>query len=299
MKFRISIILLTAFFLLISGCSVNDENIPEPAQTATPRPSPSPEPEPEPKPECDHFWKPPDCHNPYICFDCGETKGFPTEHVRIDANFQEASFCLLCGDINGEPLEPGFISSGYTINATAGRPYEYTTITERDREATTVGAATLLYIDFFESDIDYPQRAGYEYISTRLMITFDDENAAQNGFRYLTGQLDFFGFDSGEAAVIYDTFEDSEIPGFKIVNRKLNFFGEDYDYYMKHTQIQNEWIGNISYVVLEYIFLVPAGYDGIVIYLSNAANWTETGSRVISDNFDDETLFFRLRAQTG
>ena len=164
---------------------------------------------------------------------------------------------------------------------------------------TTVGEATLLYVDIFESGTGYPGKRGYEYIVSRFMITFDDEPAQTNGIKRLTGQLDFFGFDPDEEAIEFGELEDSDISGFKKASRELNYFGINYEYYMNHSQIQNVWVGDILYLELEYAFLVPAGYDGIVVYISNAVNWSETRYRTLSDNFDNETLFFRLRAQTN
>ena len=295
MKTRIISVALIILLLFLTGCSNDDNNEPTPE----PRPVFTPLPEPTPVFVCSHFWKSPDCQNPYICYDCDETKGEPVEHVWSAANFQEASFCLECGEINGEPLEPGFTTHGLRVNTTSGRPFLYKTITRNDSDMQTVGVATLLYIDFFDSDTDYPSKAGYEYIVTRIMITFEDENAQANGYRYMTGQTDFFIYDPDEPAVAYDDFPESNISGFRIVNRKLDYYGELYEYYMKHSQVQNEWVGGISYVVLEYTFLIPAGYDGIVVYITNAANWADTTGRVLSDNFDDDTLFFRLRLQSN
>jgi hypothetical protein len=130
-------------------------------------------------------------------------------------------------------------------------------------------------------------------------MTFDDNNAQLNAFKYMTGQLDFFSFDPDEVAILYEDLSDSDIPDFKIASRKLNYFGEDYEYYMKYTRLQEVWVNTMCYVNVEYTFLVPAGYDGIVVYISNAANWSEETNRVISDNFDNDTLFFRLRTQTN
>jgi len=175
----------------------------------------------------------------------------------------------------------------------------YKTITNKDPDLETVGVATLLYIDFIDSDEGYPAKEGYEYAVTRIMITFEDENSQANGYQYMTGQTDYFVFDPDEPAVAYDDFRDSSIPGFKIVNRLLNYYGETYEYYIKHSQVQNEWVGGISYVVLEYTFLIPAGYDGIVVYITNAANWSDASNRVLSDNLDADTLFFRLRKQSN
>jgi len=295
MKTRALSVILVIILLFLPGCSddSNDEPTPEPKPVYTPPPTP------EPVYVCSHFWKSPDCQNPYICYDCDETKGEPEEHVWSSANFQEASYCIYCGEINGDPLEPGFSVHGLRINTTSGRPFPYKTITRNDPDMETVGVATLLYIDFFDSDIDYPAKAGYEYVVTRIMITFEDENAQVNGYRYMTGQTDYFVYDPDEPAVSYDDFPESGITGFKVVNRKLDYYGELYEYYIKHSQVQNEWVGGISYVVLEYAFLIPAGYDGIVVYITNAANWSDTAGIKLSDIFDSDTLFFRLRLQSN
>jgi hypothetical protein len=173
------------------------------------------------------------------------------------------------------------------------------TITNPEAEEPTVGIASLLYIDFFESDTDYPEKDGYEYIVARFMITFEEENALEHGFLFMAGQLDFFGFNPNEAAIGHENLGNSNIDGFKVANRTLNYFGEDFEYFIRYSLILSELVGDIWYVVFEYAFLVPAGYDGIIVYISNANNWSEATRRVISDNFDDDTLFFRLRRQTS
>ncbi|MCL2820500.1 MAG: hypothetical protein FWD38_06680 [Oscillospiraceae bacterium] len=294
---RVIPFILAAFLLLSYGCTEN----PEPDETPGSGPvrTPSPTPVYIPEEECSHFWKNPDCFTPYVCIDCGEEKDFPLEHVWLPANFQEGPICELCGEIGGDPIEPNFTKHGYKINTTSGRPYDYLTITGHNSDLSTTGTATLLYIDIFESDGEYPAKDGYEYIVARIMITFDDENSRIHGFTYITGQLDYFGFDPNERSVAHNELRDSDTPGFKIANRELNYFGENYEYYIKHTQFQNEWVGDISYVVLEYAFLVPVGFDGMVVYISSAANWSDSGTRVLSDNFDDDTLFFRLRTQSS
>ena len=295
MKTSLIAFLLFLLLLFIVGCSEAEpaEPLPEVRPTATPVRTPIPE------PECSHFWKNSDCFNPYICYDCDETKGSPLDHFWLDANYQEASRCVNCGEINGEPLEPNFTARGLRTNTTAGRSYRFKTITNANPPEDAIGLATLMYIDMFESDFDHPEKRGYEYIVGRFMLTFSNEEAGPTGFRYMTGQLDFYGFDPDEAAVAHDDLPESDIPGFMVVNRKLNFFGKEYEYYVKYALIQSEQIGNMWYVVFEHTFLVPAGYDGIVVYVSNAGNWSSANNRVLSDNFDRETLFFRLRAQTN
>ena len=98
MKARLFAIPLVFLLLLAAGCSVNDdfEPIPEPV-----RPTPTPLPVFNLEPECDHFWKNSDCFNPYLCFDCDETKGEPLEHYWSEANFQEPATCVNCGETDG------------------------------------------------------------------------------------------------------------------------------------------------------------------------------------------------------
>jgi hypothetical protein len=294
---KLSFILVFIFCILsfLSGCSEPD--VIEPVRTFSPVTTPPP-PREEPEPECNHFWKDPDCQTPSTCFDCDEVQGSTLEHVWTVENYQEASQCVMCGETNGEPLEPLFSRHGLRVNTTAGRAFKYMTITNPEPEEPTVGIASLLYIDFFESDTDYPAKDGYEYIVARFMITFEEDNAREHGFQFMTGQLDFFGFDPNEAAIGHEDLRDSDIDGFKVASRTLNYFGEDFEYFIRYRLILSELVGDIWYVVFEYAFLVPAGYDGIIVYISNAKNWSESTSRVISDNFDYDTLFFRLRRQT-
>ena len=221
--------------------------------------------------------------------------GSPLEHIWLPANFQEAPRCELCGEFYGEPLEPRFITYGFQINTSQGRPYQYSTITSQDETLETSGVATLLFVDIFSSSVDYPRVDGYEYIQARFMITFEDEYARSYGFRYLSGQLDYYYMDLEEPVLPFDAMRESDFPGFKVAARTLNFYGREYDYFLKHSEIQREWVGDVVHLVFEYIFLVPVGYSGIVVYLSNAANWSDAPGRALSDNLDEYTLFFRLR----
>ena len=301
MKSQTILFIFCLFLFVLQGCT---DVSPEAPEKILPQPQsavPSPEydqPEYEAaEPECQHFWSSPDCNNSSFCYDCGEIKGTPLPHEWADANYQKASECLKCGMTEGAALEPEFIVQGYQINATAGRSYPYKTTTSLDGSMITYGTATLLYIDIFESDTGYKAKEGYEYIRVRFMIYFDDENALINGYKYMTGQLDYYGMDPEEIPVAYEDLSSSEIPGFKVANRKINYYGVDYEYYIKYELIQNEWVGDIAYIVREHVFLVPAGYDGLVMYFANAANWTNY-EKSITKSFDSDTLFFRLATQS-
>jgi len=301
MKSQIILLILCLFLIALQGCAdaspqAPENNSPQPP-TAPLSPGYQPPEFDTAEPECPHFWSSPDCNNSSFCYDCGEVKGTPLSHEWADANYQKASTCVMCGLTEGTALEPEFIVQGYQINATSGRSYSYKTITNLDGSMTTYGTVTLLYIDIFESNTGYKAKDGYEYIRIRFMIYFDDENALINGYRYMTGQLDYYGMDPQEIPVAFEDLSSSDIPDFKVANRKINYYGVDYDYFIKYELIQNEWVGDIAYIVREHVFLIPAGYDGLVLYFANAANWTNYES-AITDNFDSDTLFFRLATQT-
>jgi len=301
MKSLTVLFILSLFLIVLQGCA-NDS--PEAPGSASPQP-PSTHPSPEShqpdsdttEPECPHFWSSPDCNNSSFCYDCGKVSGTPIPHEWADANYQRAYECVKCGMTEGEVLEPEFIKNGYQINATSGRSYTYKTTTSLDESMTTYGTVTLLYIDIFESDTGYKSKEGYEYIRVRFMMFFDDDNAVINGYKYMTGQLDYYGMDPEEIPVDYEDLSSSDIPDFKVANRKVNYYGVDYEYYVKYELIQNEWVGDIAYIVREHVFLVPVSYDGLVLYFANAANLKNNQSS-ITDSFDSDTLFFRLATQT-
>jgi len=307
MKIRFTFVFIIMFLLPVSACTGTFGGPENNHQGSVTRPDPVIATPPgsitsvstEQPEACNHFWKKPDCHNPSVCLDCGETQGSPIEHVWSQANYQEPPLCIHCGDIGGIPLEPLFNFHGFRINTTSGRPFNYRSVTDSDTSIATTGTITLLYIDIFESDTGYPVKPGYEYIVARFMINSTDENAKSNGFRVMTGQLDFFGFDPFEPAILYSDLKDSDIEGFKVANQRIRYFDDYYEYYIKHTRIQNTWVDDMLYLIIEYTLLVPAGYDGIVIYASDAGNWSMASNRVITDNFDNNTLFFRLKTQSG
>ena len=288
------IILLVITLLLFVGCSEEPD-----IEDLEPTPSPARTPRPElgtpdvTELPCNHFWRIPDCHTPRYCLDCGEVSEGPTPHEPTEANFQDRAYCIICGDVLGDVLEPNFLALGFTINTTLGRSYDFQTVTFLDLEVETVGTASLLFVNVFEYEADFPRIAGYEYIRARLMMTFDDESAAELGYRYIIGHVDFYNMSLDDPALPTELLSESGIPGFMISNRTLNFHGVEREYFVRHDEISTTWDNGVAVAVREYTFLVPAGYDGIVLFLSSAATWVD-GDRVIGDNINEGTLFFRL-----
>ena len=287
------LLLVTILFLTVWCSEEPDIEVAEP----TPAPIRTPRPEPEvtdtAPPECNHFWRLPDCHTPRYCLDCGEISEGPTPHEPTEANFQDRSYCMLCGDMLGDVLEPNFLSLGLNINTTLGRSFDFQTVTYLDTEVETVGSVTLLFVNIFEYEADLPQIGGYEYIRARFMMTFDDESAAESGFRYIFGHIDFYNMSMNDPSLPIALLSESGIPGFMISNRTLNFHGIEREYFVRYDEISTTWENGVAVAIREYTFLVPIGYDGVVIYLSSGANLA-AADRVMGDNINDNTLFFRL-----
>lgn len=283
-------------FLLVGCAGAPDEEIPAPTATPTPRPTPTiiPDISDFAPLECRHFWRIPDCHTPRYCLDCGEISAGPTPHEPTEANFQQPPICILCGDIVGEVLQPNFTALGFQVNATSGRSYDFLTVTNLEPTIPTMGTVSLLFVDIFEAAEGYPRIRGHEFIRAKIMMIFDDEYAREYGSMYIIGHVDYYSMNLNDPSLPFDLLVESDIEGFRISNRTLNINGEERNYFLKYEEIMNTWVDGVAHVTREYTFLVPTGYDGIIIYLSNAANWTESGNRVISDDIDENTLFFRL-----
>jgi len=157
-----------------------------------------------------------------------------------------------------------------------------------------VGDATLLYTDIFDYGEGYQEVEGYEWIVGRILMTFSDANARSHGIWNWYGNLDYYSFDPDGKVYDYADLPESGIMGnLGIGGSKLNYYGDDYEYYVKWIMVQNEWIGRTFHLMYEFIYLVPKGYDGIVVYISDSFNYSDGMS--IKEAFDQDTLFFRLR----
>jgi len=297
-----ALLLFIFIFSFVVGCAgAPEEELPE--VTATPRPTPIITPTPEvpdfDQIECSHFWRLPDCHTPRYCLDCGEISAGPTPHEPAGGNFQQPPVCILCGDIVGEVLPPNFTTLGFQINTTFGRSYDFLTVTSEEPTIATTGTVSLLFVDIFETEEGYPRVPGHQFIRARIMMLFDDESAREHGYMYIIGHVDYYSMNLNDPSLPFDELAESDIEGFRISNRTLNLNGEEREYFIRYEEIMSTWVDGVAHVMREYTFIVPIGYDGMVIYLSNAANWRAGGNRILSDNIDNNTLFFRLVGQTG
>jgi len=266
-------ILVIAMTLTLTACDDGNavtEATSEPTSIieATPRPEPTPEPTPEPEePSCEHVWQ--------------------------EANFQQPQMCLECGEIEGEPLTPGFFEyDEFTLNSTQ-TDYEYLTRTEEYEDIIIYGIANAHPLVIIEYDDYREAKEGFEWRILTVELYFYGLGVEHFG-RVIgfSSNLDFYHFsmDGNVRSLIGN-----------VGNRTINFYGNAYEVTVM-TEHTSEWTDDIihgEWVLIstfEFSALVPIGYDGMMVAFFNAARsfGVDLDSLSPSDLFDENTLFFRL-----
>jgi hypothetical protein len=295
---------LAVFSVACGNDAPVNEDIAQPVET----PPPTPELTPEPTPTlCQHDWKEADCENPKLCLDCGETEGVALEHDWKEANFHEGEICLLCNFHNfsdeGRRLRSGVSIHNLDINnppiQVLPLSNNYTTVTGNG-SAQTIGLVALGNYIVSNQFNGIDAMDGYEFVTFRFGLHFSDSAAHRDGARWIIGSFDFYNYDPMEELVPYDDMEDSNIDGFKVW-RTVNYFGEDFEVYLHANTINqgwHRWHGGHDLVIdEEYTYLMPIGYDGIVVYITNGRHidrFLSGEAKTVGDFFDNDTLFLQL-----
>ena len=281
-------------FTILASCAEVEQT---PSESSAPEPT-SPTESLADRVEHIHKWIEADYDNPKICETCGETDGEPLvhNHVLKEANYQEPQICTECGDTEGLPLPAGFEESGYTINMTVGESYPYKTITWEDHSVNTIGEVSFTDFRVFDSEEGREAKDGYEYQAVIMHLTYADDNAYRGGTATRAFDTDYYLFDASRiSSGNIEDLPESDIPGLRVRDEPVNFYGIDYEHYISVEAIQSEWLGRTYVLVLEIVFLGPVGYDGYMWVLYNGANNPEGGSQRLADNLDADSLIIRFR----
>jgi len=204
-----------------------------------------------------------------------------------------SAFCLLCFKDEGDPLTPGFVEHGMKADKKPATAYPYVTI-GFDQPEKTIGEVTLKEVSVTDSFKDNAALDGYEFLSANFVVTFSDSVAQSNGARWTYSNLDFYTFDPAAAIVYYSDLKDSEIPGFTVGSKPINYYGIDWDIHISF-DANSAWSGNSLNLTLNYTFMVPVDYDGVIITFTNSALILDKDNLKTGDLLDDDSLFFRLR----
>jgi len=252
-----------------------------------------------------HLWVDASCIEPKNCIDCGETEGSALGHDFTEANFHEAEICLICEAVGRDPLTPGWIDFNRDLGELygvlglheieLGETYHYIswTLNNSYEPVETAGQLTILDYRVFESNDGYPAKEGYEYRLVKFQMIHSDRNAQRYGFYTSYDHLDYYLLDFqgdinnlDDGIDIFGFFQhwcpsseyiESGVPGFYKGDYLLNYNGNEHEYFFAENE-HFAWRGNNGTFTVELVFLVPIGYDGIII------NFTETAG-----------MYFRLR----
>ena len=195
-----------------------------------------------------------------------------------------------------EPVASEMEQAGFTYFMEEGEPYAFVNWCADNEDLDTVGEATVVSYEIFESADGYEPLEGYEWRAVTIEIRFFDDNAWEYGIEGVTGSFeDYYHVklhdDTAELIEETDTYDQYR---YTIIHN-----GQEMDaYYFDNYGIWSDWFsdGNGNHectLTLVDEFLVPIGYDGCVVSIRNSrVEWPD--GAYITDLDPDDFLLFRL-----
>ena len=195
-----------------------------------------------------------------------------------------------------EPVASEMEQAGFTYFMEEGEPYAFVNRCADNKDLDTVGEATVVSYEIFESADGYEPLEGYEWRAVTIEIRFFDDNAWEYGIEGVTGSFeDYYHVklldDTAELIEETDTYDQYR---YTIIHN-----GQEMDaYYFDNYGIWSDWFsdGNGNHectLTLVDEFLVPIGYDGCVVSIrNNRVEWPD--GAYITDLDPDDFLLFRL-----
>lgn len=232
-----------------------------------------------------HTWVEATCKEAKHCSVCGETEGNPLEHTLTEANYQQAATCEVCGETVGEPLTPAFVEHNVKGQfMELGKTYDYVTSCWKDKNVETVGRATITDYQTFASDDTHEAKEGYEWKTVELQIVFSDDNAWNYGIDVEDCDIDYYDIVGHDESSVDDENGTSFTASWNGQN------------YTECRLISNGsfsgWEDQTDILTINKEFLIPVGYDGILVGIYDAS--MREGGQYIYDVANDDTLFFCL-----
>ena len=195
-----------------------------------------------------------------------------------------------------EPVASEMEQAGFIYFMEEGEPYFFDNQCIDNEDLDSVGEATVVSYEIFESADGYDPLEGYEWRAVTVEIRFFDDNAWEYGVEgILMSSEDYYNTklldDTAELVKEADTYDQYQ---YTIV-----YNGQEMDaYYFDNAGTWSDWYVNedgnneCKYTVVEE-FLVPVGYDGCVVSIANSrVEWPD--GAYITDLDPDDFLLFRL-----
>lgn len=223
------------------------------------------------------------------------TVSYTLENGEMKLDMLEAVIVLRKGE-KPEPSASELEQAGFIYFMEEGEPYFFTNRCIDNEELDSVGEATVVSYEVFESADGYDPLEGYEWRAVTIEIRFFDDNAWEYGVEgILMSSEDYYNTklldDTAELVKEADTYDQYQ---YTVV-----YNGQEMDaYYFDNAGTWSDWYVNedgnneCKYTVVEE-FLVPVGYDGCVVSIANSrVEWPD--GAYITDLDPDDFLLFRL-----
>lgn len=195
-----------------------------------------------------------------------------------------------------EPVASEMEQAGFTYFMEEGEPYIFANRCADNQDLDSVGEATVVSYDIFESADGYEPMGGYEWRTVTIEIRFFDDNAWKYGVEGARGSFeDYYNTklldDTAELIEETDTYDQYR---YTVIRD-----GQQMDaYYFSNVGTWSDWYVNedgnheCKFTIVKE-FLVPAGYDGCVVSIANSrVEWPD--GAYITDLNPEYFLLFRL-----
>ena len=184
-------------------------------------------------------------------------------------------------------------AAGFSEFMEVGVLYPFTTDANSANPVPTTGEVIVTSYEVFDSAEGYPAKEGYEWRIAEMEAMFFDDNARWYGIKLTSCREDYYNTRLHD-----DTITDADENGMSTHTVIYNRVERDV-YSWSHS----EWTGwqynengrkeNKLHVKHEY--LVPKGYDGVVMGYVNSKNEWADGSAYITDFDPADCILFRLK----
>ena len=223
------------------------------------------------------------------------TVSYTLENGEMKLDMIETVLVLRKGE-KPEPVASEMEQAGFIYFMEEGEPYCFTNRCLDNEDLDTVGEATVVSYEIFESADGYEPLEGYEWRAATIEIRFFDDNAWKYGIEsILRSAEDYYNTklldDTAELVAEADTYDQYR---YTVV-----YNGQEMDaYYFDNVGTWSDWYVNedgnheCKYTYVKE-FLVPVGYDGCVVSIANSrVEWPD--GAYITDLDPDDFLLFRL-----
>ena len=214
--------------------------------------------------------------------------------------FLAAGFCS-CSGAGGDKT-PDFeeknvqwISVSSAMKNSDVRPYK--TVCEKDPTAVTTGSVNV-YAEPCEAPEGFKTPDGYAWQRLRMRLSFGDEAANENGYRYCYFMTDYYGIDRLAGSLSFDDSRQCDTFTVNWEDKKYKkcvaLFGKTAEDWVMDEESGLQSCSEI----LTWTLCLPEGYDGICCCLYDAALQTQVeGNKDFTEVYDPSAfLIYRLDA---